>query len=94
MSVIDLNQVSIGLGGGSYVTETRDQQGNPMNVKVGPLSAGLNLLKEARVFTGDQSGPITATDIAVAAGRHYHISCAWLFGTVTHNTAHANWKLT
>ena len=58
--------ISIGLGGGSYVTH----KGN--KVKIGPTSAGYNIVKEAMVFAdkgtemGDRS--ITATDIAVAAG--------------------------
>jgi N-methylhydantoinase A/oxoprolinase/acetone carboxylase beta subunit len=47
---------SIGLGGGSYVRLP----------EVGPQSAGYRLTDEALVFGGDQ---LTATDVAVAAGR-------------------------
>lgn len=50
--------LSIGIGGGSHVnTETNE---------VGPLSVGYRLTEQALVFGGDQ---LTATDIAVAAGR-------------------------
>ncbi|HKI57846.1 MAG TPA: hydantoinase/oxoprolinase family protein [Trueperaceae bacterium] len=49
---------SIGLGGGSLVA------GDP--VRVGPQSVGYRLTQEARVFGGDS---LTATDVAVAAGR-------------------------
>ncbi len=49
---------SIGLGGGSLVSEPP--------VRVGPRSVGYRLTEEARVFGGDV---LTATDIAVAAGR-------------------------
>jgi N-methylhydantoinase A/oxoprolinase/acetone carboxylase beta subunit len=51
---------SIGLGGGSIVTE---QGGWP---SVGPQSVGFELTRRARVFGGDV---LTATDLAVAAGR-------------------------
>ena len=63
--------VSIGLGGGSYVRETRDDEQVLQGVIVGPLSAGLNLMKEAKVFQTEEepgSRSLTATDIAVAAG--------------------------
>ena len=49
---------SIGLGGGSLVVE------NPL--RVGPRSVGYRLTEEARVFGGST---LTATDVAVAAGR-------------------------
>jgi N-methylhydantoinase A/oxoprolinase/acetone carboxylase beta subunit len=49
---------SIGLGGGSIVA--RDP------VRVGPSSVGYRITEEALVFGGDT---ITATDVAVAAGR-------------------------
>lgn len=49
--------LSIGLGGGSHV------QLDPC--KVGPLSVGYRLTRDARVFGGAQ---LTATDIGVAAG--------------------------
>ena len=57
--------VSIGLGGGSYVTEKNKK------MKVGPLSAGYKLTDEAYVFAEDSNlsdRKVTATDIAVAAG--------------------------
>ncbi|MGH6920140.1 MAG: hydantoinase/oxoprolinase N-terminal domain-containing protein [Geminicoccaceae bacterium] len=50
--------LSIGLGGGSIVAE------EPL--AVGPLSVGYELTRKARVFGGDV---LTATDLAVAAGR-------------------------
>ncbi|MCS7257297.1 MAG: hydantoinase/oxoprolinase family protein [Thermomicrobium sp.] len=50
--------VSIGLGGGSIVS--------PDGTTVGPLSVGYRLSEEALVFGGRT---LTATDIAVAAGR-------------------------
>lgn len=50
--------VSIGLGGGSLVTEDGAQ--------VGPRSVGATLAREARVFGGST---LTATDIAVAGRR-------------------------
>jgi N-methylhydantoinase A/oxoprolinase/acetone carboxylase beta subunit len=49
--------LSIGLGGGSHVTDEP--------VRVGPVSVGYRLTSEALVFGGAQ---LTATDIAVAAG--------------------------
>jgi N-methylhydantoinase A/oxoprolinase/acetone carboxylase beta subunit len=49
--------LSIGLGGGSHVSESP--------VRVGPLSVGYRLTDEALVFGGSQ---LTASDIAVAAG--------------------------
>lgn len=51
---------SIGLGGGSLV---REEEGA---VRVGPRSVGYELTRRARVFGG---ADLTATDIAVAAGR-------------------------
>jgi len=51
---------SIGLGGGSIVVD-----GAPAP-RVGPQSVGFELTRRARVFGGDV---LTATDIAVAAGR-------------------------
>ena len=57
--------ISIGLGGGSYVKEKNN------NVKVGPQSAGYNILQEAFVFANDgdvKERAITATDIAVTSG--------------------------
>jgi N-methylhydantoinase A/oxoprolinase/acetone carboxylase beta subunit len=50
--------ISLGLGGGSIVTEG--------GASIGPLSVGYDLVHRARVFGGDT---ITATDVAVAAGR-------------------------
>ncbi|MCI2424147.1 hydantoinase/oxoprolinase family protein [Saccharopolyspora sp. K220] len=52
--------LSIGLGGGSLV------RGEPAAVTVGPDSVGYQLTSKALVFGGDT---LTATDIAVAAGR-------------------------
>src|SRR3546814_13553580 len=49
--------LSIGLGGGTMVTET------PLSV--GPRSVGFRLPEKALVFGGDT---LTATDICVAAG--------------------------
>ena len=58
--------ISIGLGGGSYVTH----KGN--KVKIGPASSGNNIANEALVFADQEikidDRSITATDIAVAAG--------------------------
>ena len=57
--------ISIGLGGGSYVKQVQNK------VKVGPRSAGFNIVNEAFVFAKEgnlQGREITATDIAVAAG--------------------------
>lgn len=51
---------SIGLGGGSIVREMNDK------VDVGPDSVGHYLTTEAKVFGGKT---LTATDIAVAAGK-------------------------
>lgn len=53
--------ISIGLGGGSIV---RVDNGD---VRVGPESVGYKITEEALVFGGDT---LTATDIAVAAGRY------------------------
>jgi N-methylhydantoinase A/oxoprolinase/acetone carboxylase beta subunit len=50
--------LSIGIGGGSHVDESTQE--------VGPLSVGYRLTSEALVFGGST---LTATDIAVAAGR-------------------------
>ncbi|WP_020660236.1 hydantoinase/oxoprolinase N-terminal domain-containing protein [Amycolatopsis benzoatilytica] len=52
--------LSIGIGGGSRV------RGDAANVTVGPDSVGYELTSKALVFGGDT---VTATDIAVAAGR-------------------------
>ncbi|GAA1586531.1 hydantoinase/oxoprolinase family protein [Kribbella hippodromi] len=52
--------LSIGIGGGSLVASDNDL------VTVGPRSVGYRLTEEALVFGG---GTLTATDIAVAAGR-------------------------
>jgi N-methylhydantoinase A/oxoprolinase/acetone carboxylase beta subunit len=52
--------LSIGIGGGSLVAEGNDL------VTVGPRSVGYRLTEEALVFGGTT---LTATDIAVAAGR-------------------------
>jgi len=52
--------LSMGLGGGSLV------RGEPTRVTVGPDSVGYELSERALVFGG---GDLTATDIAVAAGR-------------------------
>ncbi|KAH9504678.1 hypothetical protein Btru_062559 [Bulinus truncatus] len=63
--------VSIGLGGGSYVKEHTKRDGSVSSISVGPLSAGLNLIKESFVFntSSDHSNrSITATDVAVAYG--------------------------
>ena len=49
--------LSIGLGGGSHVSEDGSQ--------VGPVSVGYELTRKALVFGGDQ---ITASDVGVAAG--------------------------
>jgi N-methylhydantoinase A/oxoprolinase/acetone carboxylase beta subunit len=49
--------LSIGLGGGSLVTND--------GRKIGPRSVGYRLLQESKVFGGDT---LTATDIVVAAG--------------------------
>jgi N-methylhydantoinase A/oxoprolinase/acetone carboxylase beta subunit len=51
---------SIGLGGGSLVEEEAPAP------RIGPKSVGFDLTRRARVFGGDA---LTATDIAVAAGR-------------------------
>jgi N-methylhydantoinase A/oxoprolinase/acetone carboxylase beta subunit len=52
--------LSIGIGGGSHVKD------GPEGVTVGPESVGYRLTKEARIFGGST---LTASDIAVAAGR-------------------------
>jgi N-methylhydantoinase A/oxoprolinase/acetone carboxylase beta subunit len=52
--------LSVGLGGGSIV------RGGEAAVGLGPESVGFRLAERARVFGGDT---LTATDIAVAAGR-------------------------
>jgi N-methylhydantoinase A/oxoprolinase/acetone carboxylase beta subunit len=52
--------LSVGLGGGSLV------RGTGTDVRVGPDSVGYRLVEQARVFGGDV---LTATDLAVAAGR-------------------------
>ena len=58
--------VSIGLGGGSHVSEHVSEKNEVAKVNVGPESVGYRLTNEARVFGGQQ---LTATDLAVAAGR-------------------------
>ena len=59
--------LTIGLGGGSYVECDKVSSGP---IKVGPLSAGYNIVNEAYVFcdSADDNRRLTATDIAVAAG--------------------------
>ncbi len=52
--------LSVGIGGGSRV------RGSASDAKVGPDSVGYRLTEQALVFGGDV---LTATDIAVAAGR-------------------------
>src|SRR5690606_6148225 len=52
--------LSLGIGGGSRVRETGGE------VTVGPDSVGYRLVERALVFGGDT---LTATDVAVAAGR-------------------------
>jgi N-methylhydantoinase A/oxoprolinase/acetone carboxylase beta subunit len=52
--------LSVGLGGGSLV------RGHGTDVTVGPDSVGYRLTEQALVFGGDV---LTATDVAVAAGR-------------------------
>ncbi|KAJ8303639.1 hypothetical protein KUTeg_020035 [Tegillarca granosa] len=59
--------ISIGLGGGSYVSIGRD------HIMIGPSSSGFRLKEEAQIFKEDiletsNKGILTATDIAVAAG--------------------------
>ena len=49
--------LSIGLGGGSHVAAD--------GARVGPMSVGYRLTREARIFGGEQ---LTASDVAVAAG--------------------------
>ena len=51
--------LSVGIGGGSHVSSGRIPE-------VGPQSVGYRLTEQALVFGGDQ---LTATDLAVAAGR-------------------------
>lgn len=58
------DMVSVGLGGGSKVDV--QQSSKSKTVKVGPQSVGYRISDEALVFGGSQ---ITATDIAVSAGR-------------------------
>ncbi|MGX9418894.1 hydantoinase/oxoprolinase N-terminal domain-containing protein [Vibrio sp. WJH972] len=58
------DMVSVGLGGGSCVEFTQNLSGTI--AKVGPKSVGYRIAEEALVFGGTQ---ITATDIAVCAGR-------------------------
>lgn len=53
---------SVGLGGGSIVR----QDSHSKRVTIGPDSVGHRITSEARVFNG---ATLTATDIAVAAGR-------------------------
>ena len=51
--------ISIGLGGGSIVSDND-------SMSIGPISVGNELPQKAKVFGGDT---LTATDLAVAAGR-------------------------
>ncbi|CAG5134190.1 unnamed protein product [Candidula unifasciata] len=63
--------VSIGLGGGSYIKQYNGKSGALEKVTVGPLSAGLNLVQEAFVFSDGHDlddRQLTATDVAVASG--------------------------
>ena len=53
--------ISIGLGGGSLVRQKGDK------VRVGPDSVGFRITKEALIFGGSA---LTATDVAVAAGKY------------------------
>lgn len=53
------DMLSIGLGGGSLVTELGDE------VRVGPRSVGYRLIEDGLVFGGNI---LTATDVAVASG--------------------------
>ncbi|XP_046373884.2 uncharacterized protein LOC124147265 [Haliotis rufescens] len=58
--------LSIGLGGGSYVTEETDGL-----LTIGPFSAGYNLKNEAFIFSNgntDSGRTLTTSDVAVAAG--------------------------
>ncbi|XP_052062150.1 uncharacterized protein LOC127702117 [Mytilus californianus] len=61
---------SIGLGGGSYVGQQKED--DKFVVTVGPRSAAYNIMNEAFVFQSDISSCrmecLTATDLAVAAG--------------------------
>lgn len=57
---------SIGLGGGSLVEDVAVAGGDSATPRVGPQSVGFCLTERARVFGG---AVLTATDIAVAAGR-------------------------
>ena len=61
-----MTYLSIGLGGGSLVQGEGERAGAGSNVRVGPVSVGYQLTNKARVFGGDT---LTATDLAVAAGR-------------------------
>lgn len=59
--------LSVGIGGGSRVrTDDSDGAGPGGAVTVGPDSVGYRLVEQAMVFGGDV---LTATDVAVAAGR-------------------------
>ncbi|MCQ9388480.1 hydantoinase/oxoprolinase family protein [Brevibacterium sp. 50QC2O2] len=63
--------LSIGIGGGSIITVNGEptagtQQVAPESIAVGPESVGYRLTSKALVFGGDT---LTATDVAVAAGR-------------------------
>ncbi|XP_070579095.1 putative D-/L-hydantoinase subunit A [Ptychodera flava] len=60
--------LSIGLGGGSHVTNVKGV-GTEQKVVIGPISCGYKLTSQSMVF-GEATGKkvLTATDIAVAAG--------------------------
>lgn len=58
--------ISIGLGGGSLVRYDEKKR-----LVVGPSSVGYKLIKEGLVFGGKT---LTATDIAVAAGKAQNIA--------------------
>ncbi|WP_132911001.1 hydantoinase/oxoprolinase family protein [Sphingomonas sp. BK235] len=56
--------LALGLGGGSRIH--LDREGGPAGMKIGPDSVGYRITQEAMLFGGDT---LTASDIAVAAGR-------------------------
>lgn len=57
--------LSLGLGGGSKITQDKN-----FNVKVGPLSVGHLLTNESKCFGGSV---LTATDIVVASGASHQV---------------------
>jgi len=57
--------LSIGLGGGSHVTQDREAGPGSPGIQIGPDSVGYRLTDQALVFGGSV---LTATDLAVAAG--------------------------